>query len=929
MILVRCTTRTLNFQPSQGKNGLFNNPSFSTTSIIRLLLFRAAIYLDADALRFTSRLDDKHIFIRNLENDNKKKHYNNQSGIINQSGVPSFETPNHNSFIWGHSSLRMHKEKYPERNHMTPHCRRIAENLSRTSVLYEGNMVARFIPRNRIFEEGTKGSSVDLARKEFLLNDYTERLSKNSKKYNNQVSSDSNLSSTPPLYDNPLVNNENSNCEGQVPWKSLPFSNRLISKKEQFDTTWKKEKTYPSLKDHELDLHDSELILTLDIDLHQLSKSETPVADNRNDKSSKMKIHMTRSPTEPISNTLKRLQISTAKRIRHFESKLSGGKVPRAKKETKSSARDSSSKSNDQGGDNGNNIKIILGGLCLDTSLFDSIGDLLREACQRQLANITQNGASFSGGLSIWIPDQGVYLSVVSLPPTILEVYTFESFQQNVFTGVPLFVECDLLYASHFEAVWYTAPGSINIGDENTISSVPETAIAVAVDSTSYVPTNEDLGKIIFVKLTPRREGHNGEGCEEIKYFKNCVEPHPTLHIVHNLREDWTKPRDDSDSVLRVMTYNILGDFYASREFESRGQFQYCELIHLKKTRRMPLIVSEILAYHPDIICLQEVDTSIYDDLLRPALASKGYLGFHSEKISEQKEGCAIFWSNKVFELENSACAQTIPIRDLFYASSNDGWDGMQSIVVLFNEHDELSKITQEKIGQIMQTVTLKLRKSAHEYPSHLLVANTHLFYHPLASHIRALQTFAVCRRIDESRKAAYQPPLPFILCGDLNSTPRSGAFKLLVQRHLPSSHSKTWCHLNSYTWDVLESDAFRWNEEEKRLEYVFDPKIDPSETGIRRLFPPDLSLPDSFPKLIQGCHPIPEFTNFVRGFVETLDYILASTPDTYSAYGFEQSASAPMPPKKDIDPYVGMPNEVMPSDHVSVVCDLKWKLHH
>lgn len=46
------------------------------------------------------------------------------------------------------------------------------------------------------------------------------------------------------------------------------------------------------------------------------------------------------------------------------------------------------------------------------------------------------------------------------------------------------------------------------------------------------------------------------------------------------------------------------------------------------------MIMAEIISYDADLICLQEVDASIHDCLIRPVLESKGYQGFYSNKVS-------------------------------------------------------------------------------------------------------------------------------------------------------------------------------------------------------------------------------------------------------------------------------------------------------
>jgi len=73
-------------------------------------------------------------------------------------------------------------------------------------------------------------------------------------------------------------------------------------------------------------------------------------------------------------------------------------------------------------------------------------------------------------------------------------------------------------------------------------------------------------------------------------------------------------------------------------------------------------------------------------------------------------------------------------------------WDGIAKLNDLMDQHNELRSIAKEKIGLIRQVVTLKARPSATCIDPNVsfVVANTHLFYHPLAANIRAMQTLAV-----------------------------------------------------------------------------------------------------------------------------------------------------------------------------------------
>ena len=538
-------------------------------------------------------------------------------------------------------------------------------------------------------------------------------------------------------------------------------------------------------------------------------------------------------------------------------------------------------------------------------------------------------------------------------PTRFLLCFLQENFEAQVFVGVPLVIETELIYASKAVINWY-------VGGE-----------IVLQDSKNYTPTPEDIGKSLSVLIVPTRPGHDGRGCEEAYRFKNLVEPLPWMPIVSPVRDGWTQKRSAPErDDLRVLTYNILADLYTSRDVDQHLMYAHCDLSHLMRWRRMPMLMYEILAYNADVICLQEVDTAIYDTLLRPVLESKGYQGFYSNKASTQQEGCAMFWSTSCFEEVSEFDMKTISIRDLFAEhedqllrgtfGSTEGngeeignkqlskWNSMDEILDLMGKHDELRRIAREKTGQILQLAMLTLKNprddatnaNAASKPKRMILANTHLFYHPMADHIRAMQAYVVCKKIDEVRRQDGSDPYPLVFCGDLNSDPLSGAVQLLFTRAvLP--HHETWRHLHDYRWEMgdtswmldhgyVGNEAADTDEDPVYVEETFEEAHEDEESLADDSFaepfhPPPIVLPPSFPNLVSGCPDMPEFTNFAVDFVETLDYVLASEASEHERYGFRPKKAAPMPNADEISRYVAMPNEFMPSDHVSVVCDLEW----
>lgn len=539
-------------------------------------------------------------------------------------------------------------------------------------------------------------------------------------------------------------------------------------------------------------------------------------------------------------------------------------------------------------------------------------------------------------GLDVTVPTE-CDLEIVSNPPTILSVQTFESFSCKLFSTVPVTINTETIYSSRVVVSWFV-DGQLIMHDKNY-----------------FIPEISHEGKSLSVLITPYFKDIAGP-VSEAYTFQNIIEPLPSMPTLSPLRDDFIGVHRDNKTIqsyIRVVTYNILADLYVTNSRGSQEPFTMYPHVKpddLKRTRRMPMILAELLAYRADIICLQEVDLTIFDTLLRPVMYAMGYDGFYSNKASSQPEGCAMFWSNAVFD--DIDCL-SFALKDLFfefdstkisiqnYDTENQihRWDCMQGIQKTLIENKDLKLVATEKTAQILQIAKLKLKATFDHIPSYIIIGNTHLFYHPLADHIRAMQVYVVCKKIDDVRRSTVNDHsvAPFILCGDLNSDPLSGATQLLFSRSIDPTHRECWKNLHKYKWEhgndaYLLKHQYIGNEVNcKDLVLEEEKFVDVHKCQNRESYNycvPIITLPDSFPALISGCSTLPEFTNYAVDFVETLDYVIASEPSSTELFGFSSLRNAPFPSICDMKKIIAMPNEFMPSDHVSVVCDLEWVVH-
>ena len=155
---------------------------------------------------------------------------------------------------------------------------------------------------------------------------------------------------------------------------------------------------------------------------------------------------------------------------------------------------------------------------------------------------VTASSVCSASSVSLFNRTETINLDIISNPPTLLNIRTFESFTGDPFTCVPLVVETTVIYATRAVITWFV-DGEL-----------------VLYDSNMYKPTAADVGKNISVLVTPIRPGHNGDGCQEAYSFCNAVKPLPMMPILE-LREEWCRSRSVrsyTENNLRVVTVSQL-----------------------------------------------------------------------------------------------------------------------------------------------------------------------------------------------------------------------------------------------------------------------------------------------------------------------------------------------------------------------------------
>ncbi|KAL1513901.1 hypothetical protein ABEB36_003240 [Hypothenemus hampei] len=381
-----------------------------------------------------------------------------------------------------------------------------------------------------------------------------------------------------------------------------------------------------------------------------------------------------------------------------------------------------------------------------------------------------------------------------------------------------------------------------------------------------HVPKNSDVNYYLKFSCIPKNDFSIGPKFEAISSCK--VEAGPG-ECPFEERHAFTKEKL-SGNQFRVVSYNILADLYCDSDHTREVLFPYCPPYALSIDYRKQLILKEIIGYNADLLCLQEVDRKIYKYDLQPTLSRLGYESTYYNKGTDVAEGLAFFYNSSRFVLldsEKLIFAQEVNKNPLF----KDIWEKIQ-------ENEKL-------VSRVLaRSTTLQLNViGSLENNEVLIVANTHLYFHPDADHIRLLHGCFAIRYLEnvasEIEKRYEGKRVSLIFCGDFNSVPSCGIYQLYTTGSLPGNFQD-----------------YSSNKDEAIV------NID-----IKQPF-----------HLGSACG-TPSYTNFTVGFADCLDYIF------YDKSKLTVSQVVPFPSEEQLKQHSAIPSIVSPSDHIALISDLKW----
>ncbi|GBE78233.1 hypothetical protein SCP_0111160 [Sparassis crispa] len=218
------------------------------------------------------------------------------------------------------------------------------------------------------------------------------------------------------------------------------------------------------------------------------------------------------------------------------------------------------------------------------------------------------------------------------------------------------------------------------------------------------------------------------------------------------LSREWVTLQDSTrcQHTVRVMSWNLLAQCLVRRELFPTSD---C----LKANQRENMLYREILSHNAHICCLQEVDRT---EKLLPILENAGYASVYASG-PRKRHGCLIAYR-----------------KDMYIHAGEH--------IVHYDEQDVRDEGSEKAhIGSSFRTrniaslVALKQRETQNEG---VIVATSHLFWHPSYAYERARQAAVLLREVVRFRdEGVGNPQWPCIIAGDFNFQPDDPVYSLLV----------------------------------------------------------------------------------------------------------------------------------------------------
>ncbi|KZW00190.1 hypothetical protein EXIGLDRAFT_604572 [Exidia glandulosa HHB12029] len=336
---------------------------------------------------------------------------------------------------------------------------------------------------------------------------------------------------------------------------------------------------------------------------------------------------------------------------------------------------------------------------------------------------------------------------------------------------------------------------------------------------------------------------------------------------------------DPAAETFSVLCYNILCQWYAPSTM-----YGYTPAWALAWDYRKELILTEMMNYDNDFLCLQEVEGTQFEKYFKHHLSGHDYDGVYwskprarsqSEVERGKVDGCATFYKRTKWHLLDK---QLLDFQAM--AMQRPDFDKTQNMFTRVFAKDD--------IGTVCGFENV-------ETGSRLVVANVHIQWNHEFKDVKLVQ---VALLVDEAEKMASRlaklPPahpdapvysdsskVPTIICGDFNSVHDSGVYEYLANGQVAADHD-----------DFLGHNYGTYTSAGPRHRFA----LKNAYAGVQEL----------------------TMTNYTPGFVGVLDYVW------YSSQTVTATAVLGEVDPNYLSKVVGFPNAHFPSDHICLSAEFR-----
>ncbi|XP_039140004.1 carbon catabolite repressor protein 4 homolog 1-like [Dioscorea cayenensis subsp. rotundata] len=410
--------------------------------------------------------------------------------------------------------------------------------------------------------------------------------------------------------------------------------------------------------------------------------------------------------------------------------------------------------------------------------------------------------------------------------------------------------------------------------------------------SRSYTPTTDDIGHVLkFECVVVDVETKNSVGAANTVFTARVIpapSPAPRRMI----------PVNDSMQLnavgsFNVLSYNILADSNATSEL-----YGYCPTWALSWPYRRQNLLREIVGYHADIVCLQEVQNDHFEEFFAPELDKHGYQALYKKKTSEvyggnsrAVDGCATFFRKdrfshvKKYEVEFNKAAQSLT----------------DAVISANQKKGALNRLIKDNVALIV-VLEAKFTNHGADNPGKrqlLCVANTHVNVPHDCKDVKLWQVHTLLKGLE---KIAASADIPMLVCGDFNSTPNSAPHTLLSIGKVDPAHPD------------LVVDPYGILRPNSKLSHNL--VLVSAYSSFART--KGIGLQAEQRRRVDPMSNEPLFTKYTRDYIGTVDYIF------YTADSLTVEALLELLDEESLMKETALPSPEWSSDHVALRAEFR-----